>query len=422
MSQEQFIGEEERLARLALYLGVNGNPSSFYRVMHWVGSALEAFNGRDLGALGINVQPLLRGSLFEDAHQLIYSAQKSGFGLLVWGAHNYPERLFEVADPPPLLWVKGTLEPGDKLAVSLVGSRQASRGGLLAARRLAREGAAMGLTIISGLAKGVDTQVHRGALEAGGRTVGVLGCGLDWVYPKENAALYEEIAQNGAVVSEFSPATRPAPVNFPRRNRVIAGLSLAVVVVEAGERSGALITARLGLELNREVMALPGPAGALFARGANRLIKNGAALVENMAEVVLEIKPRLLEGLTSLENAPQLEDLVEDDIPMVAPSKVNTRNKPSPGNIPKVSAPVGDASRPKAEPLNDLKKIEPAPLPGQDTPEGQVLEILRISPLDTDSLIRATGLEAASMASLLLNLELEGLITRLTSGQYQNNQ
>lgn len=391
----------ERLARLALYLGLNGNTGAFHRVMRHIGSAEAAF-GQDLRVMGVNLTPLLTGGLFEEASDRLDYAANNGLDIVVWGDDHYPMRLDEIVDPPPVLWVKGTLEATDQFAVALVGSREASEHGLNLSRRLARQGALKGLTIVSGLAKGVDAQAHRGALEASGRTLAVLGCGLDWVYPKENARLYDDIAAQGALISEFTPETKPLPAHFPRRNRVIAGLSLAVVVTEARERSGALITARLALEMNREVMALPGPVGLDSAKGANSLIKGGAALVESMDEVLAEIKPRLLEGL----KAAHRPDISFPELPAEAEAKPHPAPKKE--RQPSKLTPKAALSPPPAEP-------EPEP----DTPEGKVLAALKKSPMDTDSLGRTTGIGVAEMAGVLLTLELTGRIVRLTSGQFE---
>jgi DNA processing protein len=379
----------ERLARLALYLGLNHNPASWHRVVGYAGSAAAAFSGFDPGRAGINFPGLLNPGLLEEAAALFEAAEKSGRGLLVWGDPGYPARLEEIPDPPPVLWVKGLLEERDKFAVGLVGSRQASRAGLDAARNLGRDGAARGLTIISGLALGVDAEAHWGALEAGGRTLAVLGCGLDWVYPRENTPLYERIPRAGALVSEFPPSAPPRPGNFPRRNRVLAGLSLAVVVVEAGPRSGALITAHLGRELNREVMALPGPAGAGHAQGSNRLIKSGAALVESMDEVLAEIRPRLLEGLAGRRPTAEAP---EGPIPAKPAAE-------APSAAPPVAAPA-----PTAPPL--------------EGPEARVWALLAEGPRDADTLGRAAGLSAAEMSVLLLNLELAGRIVKSPAGLF----
>jgi DNA processing protein len=261
------------------------------------------------------------------------------------------------------------------------------------------------VTIVSGLARGIDAEAHWGALEAGGRTLAVLGCGLDWVYPKENAPRYERIPLAGALISEFPPATPPRPVYFPRRNRVLAGLSLAVVVVEAGPRSGALITARLGLELNREVMALPGPAGSGHALGSNRLIKSGAALVESMDEVLAEIRPRLLEGLVA--RAP-VEAPVEAAPPVGASmGPLKARAKPPPKAKP---APAGGAS------VAPLAPLDP------ESPEARVWAILAEGPRDADSLGRAAGLSAAEMSVILLNLELAGRVAKSPAGLFARRE
>lgn len=344
-------------------------------------------------------------------------------------------RLDEIPDPPPVLWVKGLIETADQLAVSLVGSRVASENGLRSARRLAREGAQMGLTIVSGLAKGIDAQAHCGALEAGGRTLAVLGNGLDWVYPRENAKLYERIPTAGALISEFPPETSPLPIHFPRRNRVIAGLSLAVVVVEAGQRSGALITARQALEMNREVMAMPGPAGALAARGANNLIKNGAALVESMGEVLTEIKPRLLEGLRALP-ADQKIDPADFEPEQPQPKKAgkmvkhdsgeSVASKPVPNceaaSASKASGRNRLASSPKTTAGGTQNQAMPLPKPDQPipgSPEALILGQLAEGPKDSDQLTRSTGLSTAEMALPLLNLELAGLVAKLESGLFE---
>jgi DNA processing protein len=179
---------------------------------------------------------------------------------------EYPPALREINDPPPLLFVKGTLEPQDRWAVAVVGTRRASAYGRQVAERLVADLARSGVTVVSGLAKGVDTYAHRAALEAGGRTIAVLGNGLDTVYPPENLRLAQQIAGQGALVTEFAPGTRPDAANFPRRNRIISGLCLATLVVEAGEASGALITSDYALEQGRDVFAVPGSTWNCAAR------------------------------------------------------------------------------------------------------------------------------------------------------------
>jgi len=203
---------------------------------------------------------------------------------------DYPGWLRRIFDPPLVLHVRGVLRADEGPAsLAIVGSRQCSPAGVAWARAAARDLAAAGLTIVSGLARGIDTAAHEGALAASGRTVAVLGSGLDRVYPAENGRLAAKVAERGAVVSEFPLGSEPRPEHFPRRNRLIAGWGRAVVVVEAAERSGALVTARLAGEEGRDVMAVPGHPGSLVASGTNALIRDGAVLVRNAADVAQEM-------------------------------------------------------------------------------------------------------------------------------------
>jgi DNA processing protein len=201
---------------------------------------------------------------------------------------RYPALLGVIPSPPPIQ-VRGTLEPSDALAVAIVGSRTPTPYGMEAAEALAADLAARGVTIVSGLARGIDTAAHRGALGAGGRTLAVLGNGIDVVYPPENRALTRAIERQGALISQFPRGAEPRPYNFPTRNRTIAGLALGVVVVEAGERSGALITAGLAADLGREVFAVPGRVTSLMSRGPHGLLRDGAILVRDWADVVQEL-------------------------------------------------------------------------------------------------------------------------------------
>ncbi|NLG83190.1 MAG: DNA-protecting protein DprA [Firmicutes bacterium] len=203
---------------------------------------------------------------------------------------DYPRLLARIPDPPPVLFVRGELRPADEVAVAVVGTRTPTPTGRLTAERLAGDLAAQGITVVSGMARGIDTAAHRGALAAGGRTIAVLGSGIDVVYPPENLHLYEEIAGGGgAVVSEFPLGTDPLPMNFPARNRVISGLTLGVVVIEAASDSGSLITAAHAAEQGREVFAVPGPVELELSRGPNRLIKQGAKLVEGVRDILEEL-------------------------------------------------------------------------------------------------------------------------------------
>lgn len=215
--------------------------------------------------------------------------EKKGINFLYHGGPGYPEILKNIFDPPPGLFVRGEIIEGDSQAVAMVGSRKATRYGMTVATKLAGELARAGVTVVSGMARGIDTAAHRGALAAGGRTVAVLGCGVDVVYPKENRELMEEIALSGAVISEFPPGTQPQSWHFPVRNRIISGLSAGVVIVEAAERSGALITADFALDQGRDVMAVPGNITSELSRGPNRLIRQGAKPVESAGDILEEM-------------------------------------------------------------------------------------------------------------------------------------
>lgn len=202
---------------------------------------------------------------------------------------EYPALLRELPCPPPVLYYRGVLNTDRSLSIAIVGSRRSTFYGKEVAHRLAGELAAAGVDIVSGMALGIDTAAHRGCLENSGYTVAVLGCGLDCCYPPANADLMEQIASSGAVVSEFPLGTKPMPGHFPQRNRIISGMTLGTVVVEATAKSGSLITADLALEQNREVFAVPGNIGSPYSRGCHQLIKEGAHLVESAADILKEI-------------------------------------------------------------------------------------------------------------------------------------
>jgi DNA processing protein len=223
----------------------------------------------------------------------------------------YPTRLKEIYDPPSVLFSQGSLQPADNLAVAIVGSRHATSYGIKTAEKLARGLAMTGLTIVSGLARGIDAAAHRGALEAGGRTIAVLGSGHLKMYPPEHDQLAIEIAKHGAVVTESLPTSAPKTGSFPRRNRIVTGLSLGLIVVEAAERSGALISARLAMEQGREVFAVPGRIDNRMSRGCHKLIQDGAKLVESIDDVLEELGPMAspieIEGKTSIRRPAELK-------------------------------------------------------------------------------------------------------------------
>jgi DNA processing protein len=216
---------------------------------------------------------------------------KNDINIITYQDELYPVKLMNIYDRPPFLYVRGNLNKNDT-NIAIVGSRLASTYGKYTTERISRELALKGLTIVSGMARGIDSVAHRGALTAHGRTIAVLGSGLDVIYPPENKKLYADIIQNGAVISEFPLGTPPRSANFPTRNRIISGMSYGVVIVEAGEKSGSLITARLALEQGREVFAVPGSIDAAGSRGTNKLIKQGAKLIENTDDILEEILPQ----------------------------------------------------------------------------------------------------------------------------------
>ena len=278
--------------------------------------------------------------------------------LLTPGDPRYPA-LLGVTPLPPSLHVRGALVVDDALAIAIVGSRRPTPYGLEAAERLASDLAARGVTIVSGLARGIDTAAHRGALAAGGRTIAVFGSGLDVVYPPENRGLAEDIERRGALVSQFPPGTLPMPWHFPERNRTIAGLALGVVVVEAAERSGALITAGFAGDLGREVFAVPGRITVEASRGSNRLIQDGAKLVQDWTDIVQELPEVWRRSLG--------ERLVGD----AAPPSVD-----------------GDAAR--------------------------VLALLRPDePLHIEQLIAQGGLAPGRVGAMLVTLEIEGRVRQI---------
>jgi len=223
------------------------------------------------------------------AKEQIRSAEKQKVRIVSYWNPEYPNLLKTIHDPPVLLFVKGTLPESDSIGVAVVGTRTPSMYGRTVAERFAAELSDYGITVVSGLARGVDTAAHRGAVKAGGKTVAVLGSGVDVVYPPENKKLYDDIVENGAVISEFVMGTLPESMHFPRRNRIISGLSRGTLVVEAGDKSGALITAYIALDQGRDVFAVPGNITSPKSKGTNRLIREGAKPVDCIEDILVEI-------------------------------------------------------------------------------------------------------------------------------------
>jgi len=271
-------------------------PRAATKLLERFGSAENVFHAtrgelEQLRLRAESVESILKREFHEKAEEELLKVKEIGGDVLVLDDGSYPYLLREIADPPITLYVKGDWQACfDAPCVAMVGSRRCSTYGANASEMLARDLASKGICVVSGLARGIDTAAHRGAIQAKGRTIAVLGTGIGQVYPKENAKLVDEILANGgAVVSQFPLDTPPLKDNFPYRNRIISGLSLAVLIVEASERSGSLITARLAMEQNREVMAVPGNITSKNSFGTNYLIKSGAKLVQQWQDVVTEL-------------------------------------------------------------------------------------------------------------------------------------
>lgn len=224
--------------------------------------------------------------ILKTAEKILNQCDKLGIQVLTLEDPGYPENLRTIPDPPSVIFVKGEIIPSDRLSVAIVGTRKASSLGKAVAFEMAQDLAAAGVTVVSGLALGIDTSAHKGALSQGGRTVACLGGGLDVIYPRENGVLFKTIPESGALISQYPPGTKPLPWHFPARNRLISGMALGVVVVEAGKKSGALITCDWALKQGRPVMAVPGSVKSKNSCGTNKLIQEGAYLVTNAQDVL----------------------------------------------------------------------------------------------------------------------------------------
>ena len=305
-----------------------------------------------------------RADLVRRAEGILARAARASLESIPWSDPRYPIALTTIADPPPVLWVRGCVAALEGPAVGIVGARAASAYALSVAERLAADLAACGLTVVSGLARGVDSAAHRGVVAAGGVTVAVLGCGVDVMYPPEHASLARDIAKDGAVTSELVPGTRPLPGFFPLRNRIISGLSRAIVVIEAGEKSGSLITARCALDQGRDVLAVPGNVLSGRNRGAHGLLRDGATIVESADDI--------LEALGMARQTDPPADASRDGA-AVAPSR-----PPDP--------------------------ILACLVPGE--------------PSDLDALAERSGLSPTRLLPRLFELELQGVVRRVGGGRF----
>lgn len=298
-------------------------------------------------------------------------AGKENRGIISISDKEYPLLLREIDEAPPIIFYSGDIDRLELPALCIVGSRHSSRRGLVTARQIAYELGRRGFLVVSGMARGIDSMAHAGALESGGSTCAVLGCGIDIAYPPENISLAVDIASNGCLLSEFPPGTPPRRHHFPQRNRVLSGLSTGVLVVEAGVKSGAMGTARWAAEQGREVFAVPGPIGEMGTRGPHRLIREGACLVESVADILASLPP--------------CGRLVQDQ---------------------------GD----------DLDAAEESSritgLPHMTDEEKKVYSVLELNPKHVDELLRICHISATSILPLLLNLEMKGLVEPCGGGTY----
>jgi len=310
------------------------------------------------------IEALKGFSDWDKVDQEIGRAEKLGFNILTLDDPGYPESLLNIYNPPPVLYVKGSMVPEDALSIAIVGTRIPDRYGRTITETLSGGLAARGITIATGMARGIDSIAQAESLRRGGRTIGVLGFGLDVVYPPENIRLYNDIAQSGAVISEFPLGTGPLAQNFPQRNRIISGLSLGVIVVQAAEKSGSLISASFALNQNKEVFAVPGPAGKKLSRGSNWLIKKGAKLVETVDDVLSEI---------GIQSGPEARD------PKERQSLIDT--------------------------LSENEKT--------------VYAVFKTDAIHVDEIIQLTGMEPSNVLSILLSLELNGFVAQLQGKYFQ---
>lgn len=355
---------QEREAWLALNMVPHVGPAKFALLIEHFGTARRILNAPLKAFAGVpGIGPVTAQSIrsFPAAETIARERKRMAarrLRFLTLRDAEYPAPLRRIPQPPPVLYIRGRWEEGDCKAVAIVGSRNATPYGRDVADRLASDLAMRGLTIVSGLAKGIDAAAHRGALRAGGRTIAVLGSGADIVYPAEHRKLADAIAERGALLSEFPLGTGPLKGNFPQRNRLISGLSIGVVVVEAAVNSGALITANHALEQGREVFAVPGRARGPFSQGCHGLIKAGAKLTEGWKDVLEEFGGKVL--------------VSQEAIPVVPP------------------------------------------LPPPEGDEGQVLPLLGEDPLHIDAVIGRSRLPAPAVAAALLSLEMKGWVKQLS--------
>jgi len=428
-------------------------PRTFKKILERFGRADKAVERAkswlDLGLVtSQQLQAFLAESWRPQAEAELAKAEAKGLNVLVWSDPRYPKRLREIPDPPVFLYAVGDLDLLANPGVAMVGSRECSRYGIELAHRIARELSDRGLTIISGLAYGIDREAHLGGLTGPGSSIAVMGTGPDLVYPATNRDIWREMAEKGLILSEFSPGTKPHAGNFPLRNRIISGLCLGVLVVEASSRSGSLITARLAMEQGREVFAVPGPVSFKSYRGCHEIINKGAKLVHGAEDILVEIAPQLeafLAGYGRQEHAPEIRPypvqarLVPDRPPPAAPPRRGGRARLAEPASPEGSLPdspgahaavCGNSPTPKRKSkgrntsasasIPPQTQHNPAPRPESLLPlEAEVAgHLAAMGATHIDSLCRVFGRDASEMSRTLVVLELKGVVRRLPGGYY----
>ena len=330
------------------------------------------------------------------ADRILADCQGLGQRIMTIQDAEYPQRLRNIFNPPLVLYVKGRMPVMDEeAAIAVVGTRECTPYGTACGERLGRELAASGAVVVTGLARGVDSAAARGALRAGGTVVGVTGGGLDVVYPPENGDLYADVAATGVLLSEYPPGSPPDKAHFPVRNRIMSGLSVAALVVEAPGHSGALITARLALEQGREVYAVPGPIDAPDSVGCNRLIRDGAGLAAEGWDILRDFQERFPEKLRPARKLPAWT-------PLPTRRRAEPRRKPEPAPEPEKAPALRAVSR---EGLTD----DQIALLGALEPEG---------PVQVDDLIESTGIPARRVSSALTMLEIDGCVRQHDGKRY----
>lgn len=377
------LSDRQRLDWLRLSRAEGVGPRTFQGLINRFGGAGAALEALPMlaAARGRHV----RIPSASEAETELRQAEKLGIRLLASGEEDYPARLLEIDGPPPILAVRGDPLLLHRKAVALVGARNASALGRKMAMRLADGLAEAGYLVVSGLARGIDTEAHRASLDRG--TVAVLAGGLDKPYPPENEALYNDICASGAAISEMPLGLSPRGRDFPRRNRLIAGLSLGVVIVEAARRSGSLITARMANDQGREVFAVPGSPLDPRCEGSNDLLREGATIVTAVEDVLAVLQPFAGEA----ERAPRL-----------------FREKPSEESATLFDEWDGEPEEAGASPYSDDEETRAGPA----GPEARILELLSHEPVEIDALVRTSGLSARDVQEMLIDLEMSGMIKR----------